>query len=95
MVDICSGYNDIYTVVTGPITIILEKSFLMNGTIAFDNLTFQDLTHDEMMIIEGGGPVALFMSCLAIAVSPVIICLCPPAGLALLGAGIVTFGSNL
>ena len=54
----------------------------MDGTIAFDNLTFQDLTHDEMMIIDGGGPAALFMSCLAIGFSPVIICLCPPAGLA-------------
>jgi len=41
------------------------------------------LNMDETLAITGGGLVSLFLSCIGIAVTPVVTCLCPPAGIGL------------
>lgn len=59
------------------------------------NNMFKNLSCDELSDINGGGPVTLFLSCIAISVSPAVTCLCPPAGLALAGTGIAAFANNM
>lgn len=48
------------------------------------------LNMDETIAIAGGGLVSLFLSCVGLAVSPAVACLCPPAGagLALVSGGV-------
>ncbi len=59
-----------------------------------NNFGFYELNENEMMAVEGGGvgtAMGVFVGVLAIAWSPVVACVCPPAavGMALGGAGII------
>lgn len=56
---------------------------------------FVPLTDDELMIADGEGKVALFVSILGIAASPIVACANVPAGLALLGTSIGVFVDNM
>lgn len=56
---------------------------------------FCELSNDEMILIDGDGKGALLLSCIGIAVSPVIISLQPVVGLGLLGSSIDMFANNL
>ena len=56
---------------------------------------FSEISDEETMLIEGGGNLALFFSCLGIAASPVIMCLNPVAGIGLLATSITVFGKNM
>lgn len=51
--------------------------------------SFSLLSLEETIVIEGGGLVTLFLSCVGLAVSPAVACLNPlaGAGLALTSAG--------
>lgn len=55
---------------------------------------FTPLTSEELMIADGQGPVALCLSCIGIAFSPVVTCLNPGAGVALATVSIGTFVEN-
>ncbi len=56
---------------------------------------FNELTMEEMQELNGGGPVALFVSCLAIAFSPAVACYNPGLGAELFLAGLGGFFENL
>ncbi len=55
---------------------------------------FTPLTSEEMMIADGQGPVTLCLSCIGIAVSPVVACLNLGIGAALATVSIGTFVEN-
>lgn len=56
---------------------------------------FTQLSIDETMTIDGGGPVMLFFGCIGLAVTPVVTCLNPPAGIALGVYSLGLFISNI
>ena len=55
---------------------------------------FADLSQQELFTVDGGGPVALFCSCIGIAASPMVACFNPVAGAGLLVASVGVFINN-
>lgn len=55
---------------------------------------FQELSFDELQIVDGGGQMALFLSSVGLAVSPAVTLLSPVSGAALFCSCLGVFVKN-